>query len=69
MAELDESCDAIAGCCTSCRPRDRTAFGRANCGHCRRDPPIDVEAQAGGLPRGIWPVVGCDDSCDEYSPA
>ena len=46
---------------------DRTAFGRANYGHCRRWPPVTVEIQATGLPRGTWPVVGYDDWCGEYA--
>ncbi len=68
MAVADEIYDPIEGCCNSCRHYDRTAFGTANYGHCRRYPPIAIETQPGGLPRGIWPVVGYDDSCGEYRP-
>ena len=68
MADLDETYDPIGGGCNSCRFYDATAFGKANYGHCRRYPPIGVERQTGGLPRGIWPVVGYDDSCGEYRP-
>lgn len=68
MTDLDETYDAIAGCCNACRFFDRTAFGRANYGHCRRWPPVSVEQQATGLPRGVWPVVGYDDWCGEYAP-
>ena len=68
MATLDETYDPIEGSCNSCRFYDATAFGGANYGHCRRYPPVAVEKQAGGLPRGVWPVVGYDDSCGEYRP-
>ena len=67
MADLDETYAAIEGRCNSCRHYDRTAFGGANYGHCRRYPPVAVEKQANGLPRGVWPVVGYDDSCGEYA--
>ena len=69
MTDLDETYDPIEGRCNSCRHYDPTAFGRANYGHCRRFPPVAVEKQANGLPRGVWPVVGYDDTCGEYRPA
>ncbi len=69
MAELDETYDPIESRCNSCRHYDPTAFGEANYGHCRRYPPVAVEKQANGLPRGVWPVVGYDDSCGEYRAA
>ena len=68
MAVADETYAPIEGCCNACRHYDRTAFGTANYGHCRRYPPIAIETQPGGLPRGLWPVVGYDDSCGEYRP-
>ena len=68
MAAPDETYDPIQGRCNSCRHYDPTAFGGANYGHCRRYPPAAVETR-GGLPRGVWPVVGYDDSCGEYGPA
>ena len=67
MTDLDETYAPIAGCCNACRHYDRTAFGAANYGHCRRFPPATVEIQATGLPRGTWPVVGYDDWCGEYA--
>ena len=67
MSYLDETYDRIDGCCNACRHYDTTAFGAANYGHCRRYPPVEVERQANGLPRGIWPVVGYDDWCGEYA--
>ena len=45
MAVADEIYDPIDGCCNSCRHYDRTAFGTANYGHCRRYPPIAIETQ------------------------
>ena len=69
MTDRDETYDRIAGCCNACRHYDTTAFGAANYGHCRRLPPVMVERQATGLPRGVWPVVGYDDRCGEYAEA
>ena len=55
------------GCCNACRHYDSEPFGAVNYGFCRRFPPIEIDRQANGLPRGIWPVVGYDDTCGEYS--
>lgn len=67
MAHLDETYDRIEGCCNACKHYDSTAFGKANYGHCRRYPPIAIERHANDLPRGVWPVVGYDDTCGEYA--
>ena len=67
MSHLDETYEPIAGCCSACRHYDTTAFGTANYGECRRYPPVAIERHANGLPRGVWPVVGYDETCGEYA--
>lgn len=66
MAHLDEVYEKIPGRCNSCAHYDSDSFGKVNYGNCRRFPPITVEKQKNGLPRGIWPVVGYDDFCGEF---
>ena len=53
--------------CNSCCHYDNQAFGPVNYGHCRYYPPLNIDKQSEGLPRGIWPVVGYDDYCSKFS--
>ncbi len=57
----------IIGRCISCRHYDSEPFDAVNYGQCRYYPPINIDKQSEGLPRGIWPVVGYDDYCGKFT--